>query len=154
MALTTKSSDSMNIYLIGNNPVDLSSIYNLLKSIKNRTYKTEITFDLKGVFRKITRFDPACILIDDNMEKFKLTKLVKRLRSHSRTKHIPIAIIKNSNYEEPPVQDVQEFLWKDSLTPERLQNSILNSIRIKKMQRYLAINYKIKRRQLGKLFQN
>lgn len=151
-ALSSKTSDPVNIFLIGNNPTDLNGIYNLLKSIKKRTFKTEIHFDLTNVLSRISKFNPSCILIDDNLEKLKLKKLVKRLNAHVRTRHIPITVIKNSNYTEPQIQEAQDYLLKDSLTSESLSRSIFNSIKFKKMQRYLSINYAQKKSKLHNLF--
>lgn len=153
-ALTSKTSDPVNILLIGNNPSELGGIYNLLKSIKNRTFRTEIQFDLSNIFRRISRFNPACILIDDNLERLKLIKLVRSLNRHVRTRDIPITVIKNSNYSEPPIQEAQDFLLKESLTSEALDKSIFNSIRFKRMQRYLTVNYKQKKSKLNKFFKS
>ena len=152
--LTSKSSDPINIFLIGNNPSDLGGIYNLLKSIKNKKFKTEVQFDAGNVLKKIAKFNPACILIDDNLERLKLTKLVRALKDHVRTRNIPITVIKNSNYTEPSIQEAQDYLLKDSLTPETLSKSIFNSIRFKRMQGYLTVNYKQKKKRINRLFQN
>ena len=149
-ALSSKS-DSVNVFLIGNNPTDLSGIYNLLKSIKTRTFKTEIHFDPNNILSRVSKFNPSCILIDDNLEKLKLRKLVKRLNAHVRTRHIPITVIKNSNYAEPQIQEAQDYLLKESLTSESLSKSIFNSIKFKKMQRYLRVNYAQKKTKLNQL---
>lgn len=148
-ALSSKTSDTVNIFLIGNNPTDLGWIYKMLKSIKNRTFRTEIHFDLSNVLKKISQFNPACILIDDNLERLKLIKLVRHLNNHVRTRHIPITVIKNSNYNEASIQEAQDFLLKDSLTSDTLDRSIFNSIRFKRMQRYLTVNYKQKKNKLN-----
>ncbi|MCG8388591.1 MAG: hypothetical protein MJA30_23780 [Cytophagales bacterium] len=150
-ALATKSSDTLNVYLIGNNPIELSSIYEKLRSIKTMTYKMEMDFDLASIFKKITQFNPACILIDDNLEKLRLTKLVKKLSSDDKTKDIPITIIKNSNYHDAHVDEAQEFILKDTITPETLQRSILNSMRFKRMQVYIYRTYRKRKTQINRL---
>lgn len=139
---TTTASDHINVYLIGNNPIELGAVYEKLKAIKSKSYKAEIGFDLKNLFRKISKFNPACILIDDNVEKIKLRKLIKRLSNHNRTRDIPITIIKNSNYREALVEDAQEYILKESLTSERLSKTIASSIKLKKMQIYLYKTYR------------
>ena len=153
-AFATKSSDSLSVYLIGNNPLELSRIYDKLHAVKNIRYTTEIDFDLSGIFRKITQFRPSCILIDDNLERFRLSKLVKKLSSHAKTKDIPITIIKNSNYHDAHLEEVQDFLLKDSLTPETLQKSILNSMRLKRMQAYIYKTYKKRKNQINRFFRS
>lgn len=148
-AITTNSSDPLNIYLIGNNPLELSRIYDTLKAVKNIRYRTEIDFGISGIFSKIARFNPACILIDDNLERFKLSKLIKKLSTHTKTRDIPITIIKNSNYHDAHLDDVQDFLLKESLTPETLKRSIVNSMRFKRMQVYLYRSYKKRKGELS-----
>jgi hypothetical protein len=131
-----QSSNAINVFLIGNNPIELSSIYDKLKDIKNRTFKTEIGFDIKGLVTRIRKFSPSCILIDDNIERLYIKKLLKNLASNNKTKHIPITVIKNSNYREGFSQ-VQEYVLKDSITSESLSILIHNSIKLKAMQTYL-----------------
>ncbi len=135
------SDDSINVFLIGNNPIELSSIYDKLKDIKNKTFKTEIGFEIKGLFNKIKRFHPSCILIDDNLERFQVMEIIKKLSSDYSTKNIPIAVIKNSNYREGFGQ-VQEYVLKQSITSETLASSILNAIKLKRMQSFIYKKYK------------
>ena len=144
---TTQTADHINVYLIGNNPIELGAIYDKLKSVKSKKYKAEIGFDLKNIYKKITRFNPACILIDDNLEKLRLRKLIKRLANHNSTKDIPITILKNSNYQEASIEDAQEYVLKESLTSERLSKTIANSIRLKRMQSYLYKTYRKRKNQ-------
>lgn len=136
------ASSHINIYLIGNNPIELGVIYDKLKSIKKYTYKAEIGFDLNNIFKKIAKFNPACILIDDNMEKLSLQRLIKRLGNHNSTRNIPITVLKNSNYQEAIVKNAQEYVLKASLTSESLSRTILSSIKLKKMQAYLSKTYR------------
>ena len=150
-----KISDSINVYLIGNNPVELGAVYDKLKAIKSRTFNAEIDFDLKNIFSKIARYNPACILIDDNLEKLKLKKLIKRLSRHNSTKNIPITILKNSNYKEASIEEAQEYILKESITSDRLSITILNSIKLKRMQTYLYKTYRKRKSQfLGFLNQD
>ena len=146
--------ESINIYMIGNNPIELSTIYDKLKSIKTKTYHAEIGFDLKRAYKKIMQFNPACILIDDNLEKDYLRNLLRKLSRGARTRNIPITIIKNSNYSSAYLGDVQEFLLKDSITSEGLSSSISNSIRLRAMQKYLYTKYKKKQSQFLSFFAN
>jgi len=140
-------SNNINIYLIGNNPIELGVIYDKLKRIKNYKYRAEIGFDLKDAFKRIAKYRPACILIDDNMEKPSLRRLIKRLGNHNSTKDIPITVLKNSNFEEAVIEDAQEYVLKSSLTSESLSRTILNSIKWKKMQTYLYKTYRKRKSQ-------
>ncbi|HNP19565.1 MAG TPA: hypothetical protein PKL31_14095 [Fulvivirga sp.] len=144
-----QSNESINVFLIGNNPIELGSIYNKLKDIKNRTFKTEISFNIKGILAKIRKFRPSCILIDDNLERLYIKKLLKSLASNNRTKNIPITVIKNSNYKEG-FSHAQEYVLKDSLTSESLSISIHNSIKLKAMQTYLMKKIKKNKSKIEK----
>jgi CheY-like chemotaxis protein len=144
--------DSINVFLIGNNPIELSSIYDKLKEIKSRTFKTEIGFELKGLVNKIRRFSPSCILIDDNLSRLDIAKLIKRLSSDNKTKNIPITVIKNSNYREG-FGEVQDYVLKESMTSDTLSHSILNSIKFKRMQTYVYKKYKRNKSRIMSLIQ-
>ncbi|MBL6446287.1 hypothetical protein JMN32_08205 [Fulvivirga sp. 29W222] len=148
------SNDAINIFLIGNNPIELSNIYEKLKEIKTKSYHAEIGFDLKTVYKKIMRFRPSCILIDDNLEEPYLKSLLGKLSSWSKTRDIPIAILKNSNYGESYLVGAQEFILKDGITSEALSRSILNSIRLRSMQKYLYTSYKKRQSQFLNFFSN
>lgn len=155
-ALSTnkQSRDSINVFLIGNNPIELSNIYEKLKEIKNKTYHTEIGFDLKGIYKKIMKFNPKCILIDDNLEKLYMRNLLSRLSTGAKTRNIPITIIKNSNYNPVCFSGAQDFILKEGITGESLSRTIVNSIRLKGMQQYLYLSYKKRRTQLLNFFSN
>jgi len=133
--------------LIGNNPIELSNIYDKLKEIRNKTYNAEVGFEWRGLFNRIMRFNPACILIDDNMERSYMKKLLTRLSRNKKTKDIPIAVLKSSN-KDSYVSQAEEFLLKDGVTSEVLSSSIANSIKLKKMQKNLALIYKKRKSQL------
>lgn len=137
----TPVNESINVFLIGNNPIELSTVYDKLKEIKSRTFKTEIGFELKGLVNKIRKFSPSCILIDDNLSRLDIVKLIKSLSSDSRTKNIPITVIKNSNYREG-FGEVQDYVLKESMTSDSLASSILNAIKFKRMQFYVYKKYK------------
>ncbi|UII33712.1 hypothetical protein LVD17_07755 [Fulvivirga ulvae] len=147
-------SDSINVFLIGNNPIELSNIYEKLKAIKNKTYNAEIGFDLKGVYKKIMKFHPSCILIDDNLERSYLKSLLNKLSSWSKTRDIPIAILKNSNNGQSYLIGAQEFILKDGITSEALSKSILNSIRLRNMHKYLYTSYKKRQSQFLNFLSN
>lgn len=136
-ASTLPATDPMNVYLIGNNPIELSSIYDKLKT----NFRAEICFELKGLYSKIRRFRPQCILIDDNLDRVMIKKILRRLSSRNITRDIPVTIIKNNNYTEG-FSEAQDFVLKNELTSEGLSRSIKNSIRMKRMQYYLIRKYR------------
>ncbi len=137
----------INVFLIGNNPIELSSIYEKLKELKNKSFQTEFGFELRGIYKKIIRFNPACILIDDNMERSYMKKLTLKLATNKRTRDIPITILKNNN-SDSYIANAEEFLLKESVTSELLSKSILNSIRLKKMRVKMSLMYRKKKSQV------
>lgn len=148
----TQAGDSINVFLLGNNPIELSNIYEKLKSIRTRKFNAEIGFDLKDAYKRIMKFKPMCILIDDNLEALYLKSLIKKLSSRDNTKDIPITIIKNSNYRDTYLAEAQDFILKDGITEETLSRSILNAIKWKPMSRYVYKSYKKSRSHFLDLF--
>ena len=109
------SSQTINVLLIGNNPIEMSSVYDELKKAKSNVFNTEFGFELKSLVRKIKTFKPSCILIDDNIERVKIKQILRKLTQNRLTKNIPITVIKNSNYNEG-YSEAQDNLLKEKLT--------------------------------------
>jgi len=141
------ASTVINVFIIGNNPIELSTVYDRLRSIKNRTFNTEVGFELKGLYKKIMKFRPACILIDDNVERTYLLKLVKRLRNSKRTSSVPITILKSNN-RDSRVEFAEDFILKGNITKEVLGKSIQNAIRLNKFHTHLRVEYKKRKRKV------
>ncbi|MEP2773140.1 MAG: hypothetical protein ABJH05_13395 [Fulvivirga sp.] len=139
--------EPINVFLIGNNPIELSNIYEKLKEIRSKTYQTEIGFELRGLFKKIMKFNPACILIDDNVERSYMKKLTLKLASNKHTRDIPITILKNAN-RDSYITNAEEFVLKESVTAELLSRSIVNSIRLKKMRTRISLMYRKRKSQV------
>lgn len=148
--LSTKQpiGDSINVFLLGNNPIELSNIYEKLKGIRTKRFNAEIGFDLKDAYKRIMKFNPKCILIDDNLEGLYLKSLIKKLSSGGKTRNIPITIIKNSNYSNTYIGEAQDFILKDGITSEALSSSILNSIKWKSMHKLVSRSYEKRKSQL------
>lgn len=147
------SDASINVFLIGNNPIELSSVYEKLLNIQSNIFKAEIGFEFNGLFKKIKRFNPSCILIDDNIERIQIKKILKKLTHNSLTRHIPVTVLKNSNYNEG-FSEAQDYLLKNDLTSEKLTKSILNTIRLRRMQLFVIKKYRKNRSLFMSLFEN
>ena len=148
-----RNTSQISIFLIGNNPIDLGSIYDKIKAINSEEYRTEIGFELKGLYNRIRKFRPSCIFIDDNLQKVQIKKILKRLASNSETRDIPITVIKNSNYSEG-YSEAQDYLLKEKLTSEKLYRTIKNSMRLKRMQLFIIKKYRKNKSLLAKLLNN
>ncbi|MDH5604558.1 MAG: hypothetical protein OEY51_11490 [Cyclobacteriaceae bacterium] len=129
--------ESIRVFLIGNNPSDLSNIYDQITSIRKVKFITDYSFDFKNIISKISRFSPASILVDDNMEKNDLKILFSTLCEHPKTRQIPITIIQNSNRDDMPREGASGFILKQAITSESLFNTIVNSLKSSGFKEYL-----------------
>ncbi len=96
-------------------------------------------------------FRPNFILIDDNIGRSVMMETVNTLSSNSKTKDIPITVLKNSNYQESFVSSsILDYLLKQNLSPEDLYNTVKNSLKFRRTQLYLYQAYKKRKVQLLK----
>lgn len=142
--------DDLKVLVIGNNPIELSRVFDNLQCINGRKLITEIAFDFKSIRDRLRNFSPNFILIDDNIGKLELKNMIQSL-SKRKTKNIPITILKNSNYSESATSGVINFLLKDNLTSEALYKSFLDVTRFKKTHEYLYNAYRKRKGQLVRM---
>jgi hypothetical protein len=95
-----KSTEPLNVLLIGNNPIDLTRTLEKLNQLHGRRIITEIAFDLRSIVERLIKFNPNFILIDDNIGRLELAETVNTLSRSRKTKNVPITVLKNSNYHE------------------------------------------------------
>ena len=149
MAGSNVKSDTLNVYLIGNNPIELSDVHQKLNSVKDVKFVAEIGFEIRDLVRNIQKFNPACILVDDNLGKQKFASLLQKLGKRAVTRNIPIAVLKSSNTELYP-NTADDFLLKSNVTGDRLTKAIRNSIRLRKMKVSIGRKYYKSKRSLVK----
>lgn len=144
-----RANDPLHILLVGNNPIDLSSILEKINQIHGTRVITEIAFDLKTIFERLMNFRPNFILIDDNIGRRRLSETVESLSQGNRTKNIPITVLKNSNYEEAyGAGTVVDFILKANLSADAICSTVRNSLRFRNTRAYLQRAY---RRRTGLL---
>lgn len=135
--------------LVGNNPLELSSMLNKIDHVKGRVVRTETAFDTRSIVNRLMKFRPNFILIDDNIGTQELSNTVYTLTHNRKTKNVPITVLKNSNYAEATSSlSILDYILKKSLTAESLYASIRNSLKIRRTQLYL---YKAYHRRRGLL---
>lgn len=145
--------EKINVLVMGNNPIELSYLFEILKKIKDKTVVTEIAFDRASVQERLTHFNPGFILIDDNIGSQALRSTVNDLNTHRKTKHIPITIVKNSNYQEAMNTGVMNYVLKQNLSANSLNQALLNSLKFKRTQVFLTNAYRKRKGQLKKFIE-
>lgn len=139
----------LNLLVVGNNPLELSSILEKIKRLPGSIINMETAFDVKSIVNRLSRFRPNFILIDDNIGTAELNTTVQTLANNRKTKNVPITVLKNSNYHESnSSQSILDYILKTTLTAEGLYASIRNSIKIRRTQLYLHKAYNKRNRTL------
>lgn len=124
------------VLIIGNNPIEMTSIYNILVGIRSKNYLADVCFDIKDSFDKIGKEKPAVILIDDNLMMDDVQKMVNILHKNSKTKEIKIIVLKSSNWNYNVVDNVDDYILKDSVNANLLDKVIEKSLQ--PLNHYLA----------------
>lgn len=146
---TLKRGNTVNVLLVGNNPIEMGSILEKLKQVRGQRIVTEIAFDLKSILERLLRFQPNFILIDDNIGRQELTETVNTLSTNRSTKDVPITVLKNSNYSEAlGSASILDYLLKQNLSADDLYKTLKNTLRFRQTQRYLYNAYQKRRGQL------
>jgi DNA-binding response OmpR family regulator len=148
MKSTAQNSNSLNVLLIGNNPMELGTVLDKLKEVRAQKIITEIAFDLRSILERLMRFNPNFIFIDDNIGRLELAETLKQLSSNRKTKDVPITVLKSSNYHEAlGASSVLDYLLKQNLSADALYNTVKNSLRFRRTQRYLYKIYQKRKRE-------
>lgn len=140
-------SRQLNVLVVGNNPIDVSRLFEKLSQDKGKRIVVETAFDLKTAHERLSKFLPDYILIDDNIGKSELKITMNALLTDRKTKDIPITVLKNSNYQEFIDMGILSYVLKDNLTIESLYNELKNSFRLRKTQRYIYEAYRKRKGQ-------
>ena len=138
------------VLVVGNNPTELGHVFDRLQGIQHKTILTEMAFDLQTILQRLVWFRPEHILIDDNIGRSALQAMVEKLHNR-KTRHVPITILKNSNYHETIGAGVMNFVLKKNLTSELLYRELLNSSQFQETQRYWERAYRKRKGQLKRL---
>jgi hypothetical protein len=141
----------MHVLVMGNNPIELTRVFEKLKQLHGKQVVMEIAFDLKSCKERLSNFSPNYIFIDDNLGRQSLSQMVRFFAMRKSTKNIPITILKNSNYQESFSGRVMNYLLKENLTAEILYGAITNSIMALRAQVSMLNMYQKRKGQLKRL---
>lgn len=116
------------VLIIGNNPIEMTSIFNVLVGIRSKSYLADVCFDVKDSFDRISKSKPEVILIDDNLVSDDIVKMIRVLRHNTRTKDIKIIVLKSSNWNYNVIDDVDDYILKDTIKADILDKIIDKSL--------------------------
>jgi DNA-binding NarL/FixJ family response regulator len=140
--------ENMNVLMIGNNPLELAKVFNYLKNLPEKKVITEIAFDLKSGLQRLSRFTPNFIILDDNLGRRELTNAVGSLSHFKKTKHIPVTVLKNSNYHEAFGGVAMNYILKQNLSEKSLYAALRSSLVSVQAQLLLKKVYRKRKGQL------
>lgn len=113
--LHTSNLRTIKVLLIGNNPIDISHCSKTLSAYHKKKFFIDFTFDVNEVQKKAHGFKPDVIAIDDNIGFADTESIIKELKSEARTAHIPIIVIKNSNYHPVSNFGIAAYILRDNI---------------------------------------
>ena len=116
--------ENIPVLIIGNNPIEMTQVYNLLVTNPLKNYVADVCFDVKDSFNRITKQKPSVILIDDNLILDDINKLIRILKHNSKTKHIKIIALKSSNWNFNVIDNVDDYILKDAIKADLLDRII------------------------------
>jgi len=124
----------ISVLLIGNNPIEMTSLFELLNSNKKLNYLTEVCFDVRDSFILMNRMKPDLILLDDNLDGDDTSHFMKVLRSNSKTKHIKVILLKSSNWNLNIFDHMDDYVLKDTINSSLLDRMITRNLKQKHLQ--------------------
>jgi CheY-like chemotaxis protein len=149
----SKDNEPLQVLLIGNNPIDMGKILEKLSHLRGKKVVTEIAFDLKSILGRLISFKPNYILIDDNIGREELNETVKALTKKNATRNVPIAVLKNSNYQESVgASAAVDYILKTNFSADSLYSRVRNSLKLKRTHMFLQQSYRKRRKALKNIF--
>ena len=112
------------VLIIGNNPIEMTSVYNMLVGNQSKNYIADVCFDVKDCFDRITHQKPRVILIDDNLYNDDINKMIRVLRQNMKTKDIRIIVMKSTNWNYNVIDNVDDYILKDTLNMSMIDRLI------------------------------
>lgn len=124
--LKTFSGKITKVLLVGNNPIQLTKYYNLIYNFKFRRFEVGCCFCLSDCLSKMRKFNPDCVLIDDDYPLEEIKALAGKIRTR---RNIPVMLLKESVYKELDQLSNFTFIHKENLSSDTLCRSILQTIK-------------------------
>ena len=122
--------EQVSVLIIGNNPIEITSIHHSLSGIRGKNYVADVCFNVNDSFDRITKNKPRVILIDDNFMPDDILKFISILKQNPKTEHIRVIALKSANSNTDVLYDVDDSIFKDTLNPEALDSIIETNLKI------------------------
>lgn len=120
--------------IIGNNPIEMTTIFNMLVTNRKNHYMADVCFDLQDSFDRIGKFKPDLILLDDNLPSDDINRFMKVLRNSSRTREIRTILLKSSNWNLHIFDHMDDYILKETITIDVLDRLISRNTKEKHFQ--------------------
>lgn len=118
-----------NILIIGNNPIEMTTIFNMLVSNRKNRYLADVCFDIRDSLVRIGNTKPDIILLDDNLPSEDINRFMKVLRNSSKTRGIRIILLKSSNWNLHIFDHMDDYILKETITNDVLERLISRNTR-------------------------
>ena len=120
--------ERIKILLVGNNPIELSGIYEQLTALKDKMVDVYVSFNEKEVLKNISNIKPQCIIVDDNYGTKSSQKLIRTIRK-IRNRFFYLTLLKTSNTNS--IMGFNDYFMKEGVTADRLYNSFKKGLLFK-----------------------
>ncbi len=124
------SREKIPVLIIGNNPIEMTSIYNILIGIRSNYYLADVCFDVEDSFDRISKSKPQIIIIDDNLLFDDIKKMIRVLKQSAKTKKIKIITLKSSDWGNKIFDNVDDYILKDAINSEQLDRLIQKNLNL------------------------
>jgi DNA-binding NarL/FixJ family response regulator len=140
----------INVILVGNNPIEMSAIYEKLFDLKDKIKRIETAFSQEDMLIKIGSIHPNCIMLDDNLGSTPLKAIINSINSLGK-EAISITLLKSHNRQEI-TSGVQEYVMKDGLDGNKIYNTLRNALRFRRTQLFFRIKYYSRKKNIKRMF--
>jgi DNA-binding NarL/FixJ family response regulator len=138
------------VLLVGNNPLEMSLVYEKIFDLKDKIKRIETAFSHADMLNKIHLNHPNCVLLDDNMGIRPLKSIVQTINSLSK-EAISITLLKSHNRQEV-TSGVHEYILKEGIDSTRVYKALRNALKFKRTQQFFRIKYYSGRRTIKRMF--
>lgn len=142
--------EQMNILLIGNNPIELSDVDESVYNFSRGALRATFLFDLSKLASSLKNLNPSGVFIDDKLNIKEIKRAIFKMHKNRNTAHIPVTIIKSSNFANYPNLGADDFILNSSMSGQSIYKSVLNGKRFRKSRIYIKKAY---RKQQGRFME-